>query len=449
MKVPNAPSKTSTRSLECVEERVGGAAGDGPRGIPRIRHGDRLRGRSLALPLEYGPGGRAGGSAPVRCRARASVDCPAGEGLHAQGRRRHDGAPVRRPGAQGRRGTRRVRRGRRGSQRPRAGPRRDRPRLRARRAPRAAAARAVRRRCRARDRDRQPVQAEARGLARDGRDGGAPRADHRRRHRALRPADGVRAPRARTASPPRSTSRAPWCAGPSGPVSRRRVPVGCRATARSCRTSTVSPISSTRSPAGKRVTSAPCASTEGVFVRMAPTIELVTTLRRRRPARRPGLLGPSARTGRGIVDDAIDGTLADFMEEADFDGKRGEVLAVPTAARLGARAALLLGVGDRASFDLAALRRAGAVLARRASKVTQRRDDVARRGRARRRPRRRRAGARRGRRSRELPVLALQVGGEAVALGACARGRARRREGARRPCSAERGSPRRWPGPAI
>ena len=57
------------------------------------------------------------------------------------------------------------------------------------------------------------------------------------------------------------------------------------------------------------------------------------------------------------------------MQETDFDGKRGEVLAVPTGGQLGARAALLLGVGDEATFDAAALRRAGATLAKRASRV--------------------------------------------------------------------------------
>jgi leucyl aminopeptidase len=75
--------------------------------------------------------------------------------------------------------------------------------------------------------------------------------------------------------------------------------------------------------------------------------------------------GPGAR----LVDDAIGGTLTEFMQETDFDGKRGEVLAVPTGGRLSARAALLLGVGDAETFDAAALRRAGAVLAKRASRV--------------------------------------------------------------------------------
>jgi leucyl aminopeptidase len=78
------------------------------------------------------------------------------------------------------------------------------------------------------------------------------------------------------------------------------------------------------------------------------------------------VLGP----GAGLVDDATDGTLAEFMEEASFEGKRSDVLAVPTRARIRARAALLLGLGEQDRVDLAALRRAGAVLARRSTKVT-------------------------------------------------------------------------------
>ena len=78
-----------------------------------------------------------------------------------------------------------------------------------------------------------------------------------------------------------------------------------------------------------------------------------------------GKLGP----GADLVDAAIGGTLAEFMKETDFDGKRGEVLAVPTGGRLGARAALLLGVGEPETFDAAAVRRAGAQIARSASRV--------------------------------------------------------------------------------
>src|SRR5690349_1175979 len=102
---------------------------------------------------------------------------------------------------------------------------------------------------------------------------------------------------------------------------------------------------------------------------MAPKFELVTGARDADllvvPVFAGGQLGPGAQ----LVADALGDALADFMKEADFDGKRGEVLAVPTGGRLGARAALLLGVGDGDKFDLAGLRRAGAVLARRAAKA--------------------------------------------------------------------------------
>ncbi|HWS45610.1 MAG TPA: leucyl aminopeptidase [Acidimicrobiia bacterium] len=102
---------------------------------------------------------------------------------------------------------------------------------------------------------------------------------------------------------------------------------------------------------------------------MTPTVELVT----REP--QPDLLVvpvfAERRLGPGAdrVDDAIGGTLAEFMEETDFNGKRGDVLAVPAGGRLDARAALLLGVGDQATFGAAELRRAGALVARRAAKV--------------------------------------------------------------------------------
>jgi leucyl aminopeptidase len=78
--------------------------------------------------------------------------------------------------------------------------------------------------------------------------------------------------------------------------------------------------------------------------------------------RRPG-------PGTALVDGALDGGLAEFMEEADFDAKLGDALAVPVRGRLAARAALLVGAGDPERFDSVALRRAGALLARRASKA--------------------------------------------------------------------------------
>src|SRR5437763_9433237 len=52
-------------------------------------------------------------------------------------------------------------------------------------------------------------------------------------------------------------------------------------------------------------------------------------------------LGPGAEA----VDAALDGELAAFMAEADFDGKPGQTLAVPTRGRRRAAAARLVGGG--------------------------------------------------------------------------------------------------------
>jgi leucyl aminopeptidase len=78
-------------------------------------------------------------------------------------------------------------------------------------------------------------------------------------------------------------------------------------------------------------------------------------------------LGP----GADVVDDALGGALAEFMEETGFEGKRGETLPVPTRGLLGAKAVVLVGVGDEDKLDTEALRRAGAALARRSSKVVK------------------------------------------------------------------------------
>jgi leucyl aminopeptidase len=102
---------------------------------------------------------------------------------------------------------------------------------------------------------------------------------------------------------------------------------------------------------------------------MAPVFEVSSRARDVDLLAVPVSSGRVLGSGAAAVDDAIDGALADFMEEAGFDGKRGEVLAVPTNGRLDARAALLVGIGDSDAFDLPALRRAGGLLARRASKV--------------------------------------------------------------------------------
>ncbi len=103
-------------------------------------------------------------------------------------------------------------------------------------------------------------------------------------------------------------------------------------------------------------------------------------------------LGP----GGAPVDKALGGGLAAFMEEAGFEGKPGQTLAVPTNASLGAKAALLVGVGPQDDLTVDRIRNAAAALARRAKKVESARDDAARRraGRRSTRPRWRRRSPR-------------------------------------------------------
>jgi leucyl aminopeptidase len=76
------------------------------------------------------------------------------------------------------------------------------------------------------------------------------------------------------------------------------------------------------------------------------------------------VLGPGAKA----VDKAIGGALAEFMTEAGFEGKADETLVVPVAG-LGAKSAVLVGLGDPQKVTLEGLRRAAAALVRRASKV--------------------------------------------------------------------------------
>jgi len=77
------------------------------------------------------------------------------------------------------------------------------------------------------------------------------------------------------------------------------------------------------------------------------------------------VLGP----GADAVDAALDGGLDEFMQEADFHGKPGESLAVPTRARLRADAAVLVGVGKFEELTADGLRRAAASVARKSRKV--------------------------------------------------------------------------------
>jgi len=74
------------------------------------------------------------------------------------------------------------------------------------------------------------------------------------------------------------------------------------------------------------------------------------------------VLGP----GADAVDRALGGGLVRFMTEAGFNGKPGETLMVPVTG-MGAKTALLVGVGARDEVSAATLRRAGAAIARRAT----------------------------------------------------------------------------------
>jgi leucyl aminopeptidase len=76
-------------------------------------------------------------------------------------------------------------------------------------------------------------------------------------------------------------------------------------------------------------------------------------------------LGP----GADLVDRALGGGLAAFMDEAGFEGKPGQTLAVPTNGSLGAKAALLVGLGAQADLTVGRIRNAAAALARRSKKV--------------------------------------------------------------------------------
>ena len=79
----------------------------------------------------------------------------------------------------------------------------------------------------------------------------------------------------------------------------------------------------------------------------------------------------AALAGSGDAGSGDASDLDEFMVEADFSGKRGETLAVPTQGKLGAKAVILIGVGDADTFDADAIRRAGATLAKRGRKVAR------------------------------------------------------------------------------
>jgi leucyl aminopeptidase len=85
----------------------------------------------------------------------------------------------------------------------------------------------------------------------------------------------------------------------------------------------------------------------------------------------PVFTGPQLGPGADVVDRALGGTLLSFVAEVGFEGKRGETLSVPTGGQLGAKAAVLVGMGEADKIDTDALRRAGAALARRSAKVAK------------------------------------------------------------------------------
>lgn len=72
-------------------------------------------------------------------------------------------------------------------------------------------------------------------------------------------------------------------------------------------------------------------------------------------------LGPGAET--------VDADVLPFMEEADFEGKPGQTLALPAPSSVAATAVLLVGMGTRDELDADAFRRAGAAVARKAKKA--------------------------------------------------------------------------------
>jgi leucyl aminopeptidase len=76
------------------------------------------------------------------------------------------------------------------------------------------------------------------------------------------------------------------------------------------------------------------------------------------------VLGP----GGKALDTATGGSLNAFMTEAGFEGKAEETLAVP-AGNLGARAAILVGLGDKKTVSVDRLRRAAAAVVRRSPKA--------------------------------------------------------------------------------
>ena len=140
------------------------------------------------------------------------------------------------------------------------------------------------------------------------------------------------------------------------------------------------------------------------------------------------VLGP----GADVVDAALGGGLVAFLDEAGFEGKLGEAIAVPTNGNFRAKAAIIVGIGDPAELTADSLRRAGASIAASRDQGGVARDHAGR-GSRHVGARRRRGSAGGGRRPcpRRVPVPRLQAEGHTVevAEGHAARQRDRRCEG--------------------
>ncbi len=79
--------------------------------------------------------------------------------------------------------------------------------------------------------------------------------------------------------------------------------------------------------------------------------------------------GPTLGPGTDVVDDALGGGLRAFMKETGFEGKPGQSLVVPTLGGVKAPAAVVVGVGPFDELTADGLRRAAAVVARKAKKA--------------------------------------------------------------------------------
>ena len=277
---------------------------------------------------------------------------------------------------------------------------------------------------RARDRAREPRASSSPGVSLvtdgDGRRRSSRSSTTSPRATSRRPSS---CSRARTASPPRSTSRARSCGGPSGSRSRppttgwlarqpgRAVPqpsrrprlhagplAGGHVPARPRRPRHLTRIRRSTDPDLRRT---PCPSRSPSSPR--PPTGSRPSCSRSRSAK--GARVRARRRRRSTPRSAVGSTRSSTRPASKASS--GETLAVPTAGKLRAKAAILVGVGDPAELTLDGLRRAAAAVARRASKAASVATTLADRGPDARR-RRRRAGRRRGVRARRVPVPRVQ-----------------------------------------